>query len=69
MAARLKQFLADTADIPAQPAMITVDARHTRFADAKFESKNDFWKRCFRAGKPAVDAARAAAQSWLASIQ
>ena len=48
--------------------MVTVDARHSRFADPKFESKNDFWKRCFRAGKPAVDAARAAAQSWLASL-
>ena len=68
VAARLKQFLADTADVPAQAELVSQAGAHSRFADPKYERKNDFWKRCFRAGKPALDAARAAAEGWLASI-
>lgn len=39
-----------------------------RFADAAYQAKDDQWKRCYRAGKPAVDAAREVAQSWLQQL-
>ena len=38
-----------------------------RFVDAAYESQSGDWKRCYRAGKPAVDAAREIAQKWLAA--
>jgi hypothetical protein len=38
------------------------------FADPALEAKPKEWKLCFRAGKPATDAARAFAQKWLADL-
>jgi hypothetical protein len=35
------------------------------FADPAVEAKPSEWKMCFRAGKPATEAARAFAQKWL----
>ena len=35
------------------------------FADPALEAKPKEWKMCFRAGKPATDAARGFAQKWL----
>jgi hypothetical protein len=35
------------------------------FADPALEARPKEWKMCFRAGKPATDAARAFAQKWL----
>lgn len=39
-----------------------------RFASDEFESKPDEWKRCFRAGKAACEAARAFATKWLGEL-
>jgi hypothetical protein len=39
-----------------------------RFVDAAYQAKDEQWKRCFRAGKPAVDAAREIAQGWLQQL-
>lgn len=40
-----------------------------RFADASYERKPPEWKRCYRAGKEAVDAARSAATAWLKEVE
>jgi hypothetical protein len=36
-----------------------------RFVRPEYEKQSEDWKFCFRAGKPAVDAARAVASEWL----
>ena len=39
-----------------------------RFVDPAYEHQTEEWKRCFRAGKPAVEAARSLAQEWLRAL-
>lgn len=39
------------------------------FADPALEEKDEFWKACFRSGKPTVDAARAYARQWLSELK
>jgi hypothetical protein len=39
------------------------------FSDPALEAKDEFWKACFRAGKPTVDAAREFAQQWLRDLK
>ena len=39
------------------------------FSDPALEAKDEFWKACFRAGKPSVDAARAFAKQWLQELK
>jgi hypothetical protein len=68
IAGRLREFLDLTADIPFDAKLVTAGERKT-FADPKLEEKPAEWKLCFRAGKPAVDAARAFAQTWLGEVQ
>ena len=68
VATRLKEFLAMSATVPAQAELVPVNGK-MKFADKAFEGKPYFWKQCYRAGKPSVDAAREAAEAWLKSIQ
>jgi hypothetical protein len=42
--------------------------KRMRFVDEDLETKPREWKMLFRAGKPAVDAARAAAEEWLKAL-
>lgn len=65
---RLKEFLSLTADIDWE-AKLVESGRLKKFADPKLEAKGTEWKRCFRAGKETITAARAFAQSWLASLK
>jgi hypothetical protein len=68
VAGRLRRFLAVSADV-AYDARLE-DKNGTRvFADPALEAKPKEWKMCFRAGKPATDAARAFAQKWLSDLQ
>ena len=67
VAGRLREFLTLTADIDFDATLVTQGERKT-FADATLEQKSREWKLCFRAGKPAVDAARAFAQAWLSEV-
>ena len=67
VAGRLREFLTLTADIDFAATLVTQGERKT-FADATLEQKSREWKLCFRAGKPAVDAARAFAQAWLSEV-
>jgi hypothetical protein len=68
IATRLRAFLAVSATVPAQAALVERDGK-LRFVDRRFEGQNDFWKQLYRAGKPAVDAAREAATRWLAELE
>jgi hypothetical protein len=39
------------------------------FSDPLLEEKDDFWKACYRSGKPTMDAARQFAQQWLNELK
>lgn len=68
IARRLRAFLDLTGTIDFDAALVNRGTSIT-FADPRLESKPRMWKQCFRAGRPAVDAARAFATSWLAEIE
>jgi len=68
VATRLREFLALSAGVPAEAALVERDGK-LRFVDRRFEGQSDFWKQLYRSGKPAVDAAREAATAWLAAIE
>jgi hypothetical protein len=36
-----------------------------QFVQTEYQNKSSWWKMCFRAGKPVIDAAREEAQKWL----
>jgi hypothetical protein len=65
---RLREFLTLTADIDFDAKLIG-SGRIKKFADPKLEAKNGDWKKCFRAGKETITAARAYAQKWLAELK
>ena len=66
---RLRQFLevSATVDFSAKTEL-DGSTRRYRFANPEYEDKDAQWKLMFRAGKPAVDAARAAALEWLKAL-
>jgi ATPase involved in DNA repair len=65
---RLREFLNKTADIDFDAKLVQSGGRK-KFADPRLEKKDGDWKRCFRAGKETIDAARAYAQQWLNSLR
>jgi hypothetical protein len=65
--ARLKEFLAMTADMHFDAKMVSKGG-HLYFADAALEAKDGLWKRCFRSGPETIHAARAYAQQWLKEL-
>jgi hypothetical protein len=68
VANRLRHFLDVSKDV-AYDAVLT-DKNGTKvFADPAFEARPKEWKMCFRAGKPATDAARSFAQKWLSDLE
>ncbi len=68
VANRLRKFLDLSKDIDFTAQLVERN-RKKRFVDAALEARPAEWKMLFRAGKPAVDAARAFAQKWLADLQ
>jgi hypothetical protein len=67
VANRLRRFLQVSSDVDYGAKL--VDKNGTKvFADPALEARPKEWKLCFRAGKPAIDAARAFAQKWLADL-
>jgi hypothetical protein len=67
VASRLRRFLQVSSDVDYGAKLI--DKNGTKvFADPALEARPKEWKLCFRAGKPATDAARAFAQKWLADL-
>jgi len=66
---RLREFLAESAtvDFTAKTALSKEKKKQT-FVNPEYELESLQWKMMYRAGKPAVEAARAAAQDWLNSL-
>ena len=66
---RLNEFLAESAtvDFTARTAL-SKENKKQKFVNPDYELKPLQWKLMYRAGKPAVDAARAAAQDWLKAL-
>ena len=67
VAKRLRAFLDLSATVP-DTAVLVARGDKMVFADPQLEKKPDFWKQLYRAGKPARDAARAAAEAWLKAL-
>lgn len=65
---RLRDFLELSATVDFSAKLTKSRDGMMRFDNPAYESKDDHWKLMYRAGKPAVDAARAAAQEWLKAI-
>ena len=73
VASRLKNFLDETKDVAFDAKLVEAGPaggpRKMVFADSPLEAKSGPWKLCFRAGKPATEAARTFAQKWLSDLQ
>ena len=54
-------------DFTAKTAL-SKEKKKYQFVNPEYEQKPLQWKMMYRAGKPAVDAARAAAQEWLKAL-
>lgn len=67
IAKRLREFLAASADVD---FAATLTARNGKmvFENPAYEQKPGQWKSCYRAGKEATGAARAAVQGWLKEL-
>ena len=68
VAMRLKRFLDVSKDVAFDARLIEKDGKRV-FADPALEARPAEWKLCFRAGKPAIDAAHSFAQKWLSDLQ
>ena len=66
--ARLEAFLQITADVDYN-ATLKEEYRVKKFVNPAYEKKPVEWKMAYRAGKPAVDAARTFAKAWLEELQ
>ncbi len=65
----LGKFLEISTDVDFGAAVVRHSSGYTSFANPEYESKPPEWKLCFRAGRGAVDAARAVAEEWLKELQ
>ena len=68
IARRLRHFLVTCNDVDYAARLETGPDKLQRFVNPAYERRSVEWKMCFRAGKPAVDAARAAANDWLQAL-
>lgn len=68
VAKRLREFLDLAATVPDSAVLVSRGGTMV-FADPQLEKKPAFWKQLYRAGKPARDAARAAAEAWLTTLE
>jgi hypothetical protein len=68
VANRLRHFLDVTGDV-AYTAPLAEQGGRRVFVDPALEARPREWKLCFRAGKPATDAARSFAQKWLSDLR
>ncbi|HEX4915856.1 MAG TPA: hypothetical protein VFV51_17980 [Vicinamibacterales bacterium] len=64
IANRLRHFLDVSKDVAYDAKLVETNGKKV-FADPAMEARPKEWKMCFRAGKPATEAARAFAQKWL----
>ena len=64
---RLRHFIDVTKDVDFTAPLVE-KGKNKVFAAETLEAKPAEWKMCFRAGKPATDAARTFAQNWLSDL-
>ena len=64
---RLREFLAKSATVDFTATLVKKNGR-MEFENQEYQRKDSEWKYMYRAGKPAVDAARALAQDWLKAL-
>jgi hypothetical protein len=71
IAKRLRDFLDVSAKVDYNAKLTKPVGRQgtVKFADRNLEEKPEEWKLCYRAGKPAVDAARSFAAAWLPELE
>jgi len=67
IARRLREFLALSTDVDFA-AELKSDGGRMLFANPAYQAKSAQWKMCFRAGKEATTAARAAVKAWLKEL-
>jgi hypothetical protein len=67
LAKRLREFLAASADVDFAATLTPRNGRMV-FENPAYEQKPGQWKLCYRAGKEATGAARAAVQAWLKEL-
>jgi hypothetical protein len=67
VAKRLREFLAISADVDFAAALTSRNGKMV-FENQGYEGKPAQWKMCYRAGKEATMAARAAVQAWLKEL-
>ncbi len=64
---RLEKFLEISSSIDFN-AQLKTEGSRKEFVKEEYQQKDDVWKRCFRSGKPAVDASRTIAQEWIKEL-
>jgi hypothetical protein len=64
---RLREFLQLSADVDFTARLKTQDGRSV-FENPAYQAKSSQWKMCYRAGREATAAARAAVQAWLTEL-
>jgi hypothetical protein len=69
IAQRLQGFLDLSKDVDFDAKLYTADRGKMKFVNPAYEAKPEYWKLCYRVGRPAVEAARAFAVSWLKELQ
>jgi hypothetical protein len=67
VARRLREFLQFSADVDFNAKLKTENGVST-FENPAYQAKGSQWKMCFRAGRDATTAARAAVQAWLTEL-
>jgi hypothetical protein len=67
IAKRLREFLAMSADVDFAATLKNQDGRML-FENPAYEAKPAQWKMCYRAGREATTAARAAVSAWLKEL-
>lgn len=65
---KLKEFLELTSDIDFNAKLVNRNGR-MKFENPDYEAKDYNWKKCFRAGRETIEAARSFAQEWLKEIK
>lgn len=66
---RLRQFLEACGDVDFDAKVELDKNKKYKFVNPAYEQRSSHWKMCYRAGKPAVDVARAAAEEWLKQLE
>lgn len=68
IANRLRQFLELSKDVNFNAKLVPIGGGRMDFADLQYRQKSADWKLCYRAGEPAVQAARNFAAEWLKQL-